>query len=542
LARWAGALLNRWERLAGFVVVVAIWLALAWLGRIAYSPPSPRPADIPDNEFSAERARVILKELVGRGIPHPTRSQENTLVRERVLNYLRSVGYDPEVEVTHTLPPQEILASRPVAWNIVARRPGREPGRAILLAAHYDSATYAPGASDDGAGLAAILEIARMFRALPPTRNDVIFLLTDGEEIGLVGAHGFVREHPRAKEVAVAINLEARGTSGASLMFETSDDDAWLMSLFSQRVSRPACSSLFTSFYRVFRLGDTDFSVFKQTGMAGYNFAFIRDAKNYHTPNDDFAHADPGSLQHHGDNAWQLLTALADVDLDRRTPGRSIYSDVLGQFVLRWPASINFGLSLVVLTATLATSLIARWRGLVPRFRWRALLAVPLPLIAGAPFVFYAPVGGTWIDNPLPTLAVYWIVPLLVVISICRYTPLGRMDLWSAWTAVWLVWNAIGLIPAWFLPGASYLFLVPAVIAVSSGIVAALLPARIGPRRLRDACCLGSIGAGLLWLPLQVLLYDSLSFQFTPVYAISAGLVIMTALPLLSTGSDSAAP
>src|SRR5579863_4408891 len=192
--------MNRWERVAGFGFVVAAWLALAWIGWLVYSPPSPRAADIPDDEFSAARARVILKELVGDGIPHPARSQQNAIVRERILNYFRSVGYEPQVQVTHTLPPRNIIVSRPVVSNLVVRRPGRQPGPAIMLAGHYDSVPRGPGASDDGVAVAAILEIARMFRALPPQRNDVIFLITDGEEDGLVGAKGFVREHPWAKD------------------------------------------------------------------------------------------------------------------------------------------------------------------------------------------------------------------------------------------------------------------------------------------------------------------------------------------------------
>jgi len=533
--------MSRWERLAGFAVVIAAWLALAWIGVAVYSPPAPRAADVPDNEFSAGRARVILEGLVGEGIPHPTRSPQNTIVRERILGYFRALGYEPQVQVTHSLPPRFITVSRPVVWNVVVRRRGRQPGPAIMLVGHYDSVDRGPGASDDGVGVAAILEIARMFQVLPPPRNDVIFLLTDGEEDGLVGAQGFVREHPWAKDVKVAINLEARGTSGASLMFETSDADAWLISLFARHVSRPATSSLFAEFYKVFRLGDTDFTVFKAHGMEGYNFAFVRYVKNYHTKNDDFAHADPGSLQHHGDNAWQLLTALADFDLDRRTPRKAIYTDVLGQFVVRWPASINFGLAGTSLAAGLAACVIARRRGLFPRFKWRIFLAVPLPLLAGALLVWYVglQVRGGWIDNPLPALAAYWCLALLVVFGSCRYTPLGRTDMWSAWTGVWLFWNALGLATAWYLPGASYLFLLPGAIAVSTALLAAVLPQRISPRGLLAACCLGPIAAGVLWLPMQVLLYDGIGFMLTPVYPLSAGLVTMTALPLLSGGATS---
>ena len=423
---------------------------------------------------------MILKDLVGEGIPHPTGSRQNTVVRERILRYFRAFGYEPEVQVTHTMPPRWVIVNRPIVWNIVVRRRGRQPGPAIMLAGHYDSVARGPGASDDGVAVAAILEIARMFQALPPTRNDVIFLITDGEEDGLVGAQGFVREHPWAKDVKVAINLEARGTSGPSLMFETSDDDAWLISLFARHVSRPTTSSLFAEFYK--RLpNDTDFTVFKAHGIEGYNFAFVRYVQNYHSKNDDFAHADPGSLQHHGDNAWQLLTALADFDLDRRTAGKAIYTDVLGRFVVWWPASINLVLAGAILAATMAAGGIARRRGLFLRFKWRIFVAVLLPLFAGALLVGYVGLRGAWIANPLPALAAYWALALLVVVVTCRYTPLGRTDMWSAWSGVWLYWNAIGLATAWFVPGASYLFLLPGAIAAVTGLVAAVLPKRISP-------------------------------------------------------------
>ena len=83
----------------------------------------------------------------------------------------------------------------------------------------------APGAADAGSGVAAILESARAFRSGPAPRNDVILLFTDGEELGLLGARAFVEQHPWAKDVRVAVNFEARGTSGPAQMFETGPDN-----------------------------------------------------------------------------------------------------------------------------------------------------------------------------------------------------------------------------------------------------------------------------------------------------------------------------
>ena len=102
--------------------------------------------------------------------------------------------------------------------NVVARLEGtNDGGKAFLLMAHYDSVSTAPGASDDGAGVASMLETLRALKAGPPLKNDVIFLFTDGEERGLLGARAFVDSHPWAEDVGVVLNLEARGNTGPAI-------------------------------------------------------------------------------------------------------------------------------------------------------------------------------------------------------------------------------------------------------------------------------------------------------------------------------------
>jgi len=505
---------TRSQKLAACTVVGAAWIALAFVAAAAYSPPLPRDADIPASEFSAARARTILKELVGDGIPHPAESEQNAVVRECVLRHFRGAGYEPQVQTATVMPIKRKTANAVTVRNIVVRRRGLQPGRAVMLAAHYDSVPHGPGASDDGAAVAMMLEIARMLRDLPPSRNDVIFLITDGEELGMLGATAFVREHPWANDVAVAINFEARGASGKSLMFETSDENAWLISLYARHVALPATSSLYKEVFH--RLpNDTDFTIFKNHGIAGYNFAYIRDARRYHTPRDDYDSADPGSLQDHGDNAWQLLTALADVDLDSHSGGSAIYTDVLGRFVLWWPTSLNLDLAAGVLVATFAAFTIARRRGLSRAVIWRMLAAVPITLIAALLagglcdllFRFGGLAGRGWVDNPFPILLSYWVVAMVTVIGVSRFNGLARSDAWSAWSGVWLNWNAMGLLVAWLVPGAAYLFILPGAVAAVLGLVAAMLPGRVAQGGLLAACCIAAVAAGVLWLPMPILLY-----------------------------------
>ena len=55
--------------------------------------------------------------------------------------------------------------------NVIAIKPGSEGKNAVMLTAHYDSGWTGPGAADDGAGTAAVLEIARMSENFPPFKN-----------------------------------------------------------------------------------------------------------------------------------------------------------------------------------------------------------------------------------------------------------------------------------------------------------------------------------------------------------------------------------
>ena len=203
----------------------------------------------------------------------------------------------------------------------------------VLLAAHYDSVPAGPGASDDGVGTAVVLEIARALKSLPRNRHSIILLIDDGEEAGLLGARAFVKTHRWAKDVRAAVNLDARGTSGPSLMFETGTANEWAVRLYANHVAHPATSSIFYTAYQ--RLpNDTDFTVFKAAGFQGLNFAFIGDPTHYHTPLDNVANVSPRSVQHHGENALPMVVTLANANLNNIPLGEAVFFDLFGRRIL----------------------------------------------------------------------------------------------------------------------------------------------------------------------------------------------------------------
>ena len=119
----------------------------------------------------------------------------------------------------------------------------------------------------------------------------------------------------------------------------------------------------------------TDFTVAEKAGFTGYNFAFIGEEFDYHSPSSTPAALDEGSLQHMGDQA--LATTLALVDAPSLPPRKSdaAYSDLLGGPVLAYPASA--GWAVLILAVTLVA--FASWRA------WRRGDRVrPLAVLHGA--------------------------------------------------------------------------------------------------------------------------------------------------------------
>jgi hypothetical protein len=243
---------------------------------------------------------------------------------------------------------------------------------------HYDTVPGSPGGADDSAGVASTLEVARALKAGPKPQRDVVFLFTDGEELGLVGAHAFFRKNPLAHHIGAVINLEARGDAGLTAMFETGSLNADTVSRWAEHMTRPSANSLSTAIYKHMPNG-TDFTIAAERGLPGLNFAFMGDEVAYHSPLATPAHLNLGSLQHMGDGA--LAAANAFIENLPEQKEDSIYSDFLGLFVIQY----NFwvGWVLFAVTALLTLYAILSAEGVID-FDWgrgflNMLVALVLP-------------------------------------------------------------------------------------------------------------------------------------------------------------------
>jgi len=519
---------------------LACLAALLALTALRYAPPAPLAADAPAAVFSAGRAHAELAALLGDGLPHPMGSAANTAVRARLVERLSALGYDVRTHTGLACHAPTAVCGMPV--NVLARLPGSDgaAGDAVLLAAHYDSVPAGPGAADDGAGVAAILEIARALKHGPALRHDAILLLDDGEEAGLLGARLFVDQHPWAAEVKAAVNLEARGTSGPSFMFETGSANRWLMRLYGTTIPAPVTNSLYYAVYKQLP-NDTDFTVFKAAGYQGYNFAFLGDVARYHTPGDDLAHLDLRSLQHQGDNALRTLRALADAPLTDAVAGEAVYFDFFRLGLVQWPATaaLPLGLLLVALLGAVGRALLRRQSMSGRELLWGvggslaalvggSVAAAGLLLaLRGAGVVPPAP-GAPWIAHPGPATAAF--AALAFATSSGLGTLLGeRPGVCGAALGHALLVAALGVAVAIVLPGASFLLLVPGAATglVLLAVLARLPGAAAEPPSLRTATAVGAlptVASFAVLLPLVYFLYDALG---APAWPITTGTLLL---------------
>lgn len=449
-------------RLAVLPLVLTVAILLAWRGG---HPPAVRTIEAPQ-QFSTQRAAALVADIAR--APHRAGSAEHARVRDLVAGTLRGFGLQVEIQrsfaVRQTYRFGSAIAAAPVE-NIIAVLPGRDRSQpAVAAMAHYDSVAFAPGAADDASGTAAILETARLLSSGPKPLRDVAFVITDSEELGLLGAHVFFSENPLAKQIGAVVNVEARGSRGLATMFQTSPGNAALVDLWAENAIAPSGNSLTGAVYRLLP-NDTDLTVALAADKIGINSAFIDGQFDYHAPSDAPANLDPRTLQQLGDFALTTTRALAFAPTLPERSVDSAYFDVFGLAVVRYPIWLGWALlALGVLGfATLNRKASgASWREIALGALWVALIT----LVAGGASHLVATVmhgeGAIAMRERLAEgPAALWMY-LAMAFGFAVAARPGRGS-WQGAIALLLV---IALVAQLMLPGANWLFIWPALIAL----------------------------------------------------------------------------
>ena len=517
----------------------SFWLALlcaSLLGAMAATtlleqPPGLR-SHSSSGQFDAVRAKARLAAILGDQRPHPADSAADQQVRSRLMTTLIGLGLKPVLRdqfVCNTLVKQRGISCGHVR-NIIAQL-GPQTGKALLLNAHYDSVPVGPGASDDGLGVATLLEVGDILKSRP-LRRPIILLFNEGEELGLLGARAFLAD-PLSRNVDSLINLEARGVSGPANMFETSRPNSSPVMLFAASAKNPVANSLSTDVYRLLP-NSTDVNSFSERGWLMLNLAPIGNETRYHSRGDDLAALDPATLQHMGDQTLALAGKLAD-GTPIASPDNRIFMDFAGSALVSLPLGLGVFLELVLVAIFLLLAL--RVGGLA-----RSTIVVA-GSIAGSAILAWGALsiigslrGGIfWRAYPdLSDLAGY--ASSLLVSTTLLASTARSLDRHQLRTAFWLLFLILGCSLGIIAPGAIIFFIFPPLLAAIGLFVG---------RRWRPAEGIGSAVSilflyvtfgGLLGL-LEELLDNGPIWIFAPLGSLLILPALIEAKPLLDRAS-----
>uniref|UniRef100_A0AAZ3QJM0 Endoplasmic reticulum metallopeptidase 1 n=1 Tax=Oncorhynchus tshawytscha TaxID=74940 RepID=A0AAZ3QJM0_ONCTS len=321
-------------------------------------------------EFNAVRARKHLERITSVG-PRPVGSRENEVLTvnflleqiEHIKTISASGPNSVTVDVQRPTGSYKFLGgitSYCKVSNIAVRLEPKAGAQHLMLAnCHFDTVANSPGASDDAVSCAVMLEVLHSLANLStPLRHGVVFLFNGAEETMQQASHGFITQHPWAKQVRAFINLEAVGVGGKELVFQTGPENPWLIQAYKHAAKHPFASVVGQEiFQRRLIPSDTDFRIYRDFGnIPGIDLAFIENGFIYHTKYDTPDRILTDSIQRAGDNILAVLKHLVMseelADSSEYRHGNTVFFDLLGMVVVAYPAHVGTIINYITAIAT----------------------------------------------------------------------------------------------------------------------------------------------------------------------------------------------
>jgi len=405
-----------------------------------------------------------------------------------------------------------------------------EPGpNAVLLLSHHDSVPAGPGAPDDGAGVAASLEIASLMTG-QNLKRPMLVLITDGEELGLMGANLFIEKDPLSKMVGAVVNMEARGVSGLSALIQTSRPNGRDLETLASQTRLPAASSLNADIHELLP-NDTDMTEFLSLPVDAANLAYAGDVAFYHTPGDNLANMDRRSLFNMGAAGLAATQTFLSQSGDE-VETQHLYVDILGLFVLTLP--LWAGGMFIALGGGLSLPLL--WQQRKQTQLWRVLLILPLAIVAGLGLAM----STTWLVDLIRPESLFGLAYPIALRSLHAaaaltgavfiYTFLSRtFDRKALLLSAWLWTSLLGLLAFLTVPGA-------AIVSAPSMLVFGVASLMFLLDKQSLALGLATIGAlvfAIITLPLTALGESGLFIEASAPFAIILILLFAYIVPVM---------
>ncbi len=444
------------------------------------------PHSIVDKEENKQVQQYIMSELESLGIVNSDTTEAPAyLVQSFVTNAKRYQSFYLDNVIVH------IPANSPEKTN-----------QAVMTMAHFDSVATGQGASDDIIACATMLEAIRYYLDRINNgytiTNDLVFCFVNGEEYGLLGSEAFMNEFNGfdnlTQRINFAINLEARGTAGTQIMFETAENNYNTVKLFGEVNDNLFTCSIATMIYGMMPNG-TDFSNLKDH-YQGVNMANIGEGENYHTQNDSPENVKESCLTQQAQIINNLLDKLGSYDLDSlyEAEENAIFFSYLniGDVVYNHAVSVVLAvIGILLLIANIVLSVINKKKNLVKTLKSILVIIIGLALTAGVTFGCYylfqliAALAGN-IDFHLIGSISYSNTPITVGIALlslgvttlaayfgCKLFRIEVGDIRRAFSYIHIF---LGIVLTFVLPDAGYLFIFSGLMFMINEVVITVKP------------------------------------------------------------------
>ncbi len=192
-------------------------------------------SDIIDMILSVNQSNIIriLTDFVNFG-PKDTGSENCRKTAEYIFNEFKNIGLNVQYENWKYV----FYKDR----NVVATLPGTDlsSDAVFIICAHYDTIGGAPGANDDGSGITAMLEIARVLSKYR-FNHTIKFIAFSGHEVGLYGSYAYAkRAYFENENIIGALMLDMIGNTtkaGNVIQIHESQRVEWISQII-QKVSK----------------------------------------------------------------------------------------------------------------------------------------------------------------------------------------------------------------------------------------------------------------------------------------------------------------
>jgi len=185
-------------------------------------------------------------------------------------------------------------------YNIIVEKPGDDTSQWIIVNAHYDSVTEGPGANDNGSGVVACLQIAKIIKDIPMSVGGG-FIHFSAEEVGLIGSKHYVANTlGKTEKIELVLNLDqiggTKGADNSAIKCERDEDGNPSINNALSFLKTDTLATLIRTYTFlnpiISRAYSSDYVPFEDSGYIITGLYQASDYPFYHTANDITANVD----------------------------------------------------------------------------------------------------------------------------------------------------------------------------------------------------------------------------------------------------------